>query len=106
MIIYNVTINIDDDVHDEWVQWMNDEHIPAVMSCGLFTNARMCRLLVDEESGITYAVQYTAESMNDYEKYRDNFAPALQAETMKKFKDKFVAFRTLLEVTSEFKQTD
>ena len=101
MIIYNVTININDDVHDEWLQWMNEVHIPDVMSCGLFTHARMCKLLVDEEEGTTYAIQYTAKAMSDYEQYRDVFAPALQAATMKKFNDKFVAFRTLLEVIQE-----
>lgn len=101
MIIYNVTINIDDEVHDEWLKWMNEVHIPEVMKCGLFTNARICRLLVDEEAGTTYAIQYTATSMSDYEKYRDEFAPGLQAETKKKFDNKFVAFRSLLEVINE-----
>ncbi len=34
----------------------------------------------------------------DYEKYRDEYAPALQQEAIKRFKDKFVAFRTLLQI--------
>lgn len=105
MIIYNVTINIDEDVHDEWLQWMNEVHIPDVMSCGLFTNARMCRLLEVEEEGSTYAVQYSADTMKDFEQYRDVFAPALQASTRQKFGDKFVAFRTVLEVVYEHRRT-
>jgi hypothetical protein len=36
--------------------------------------------------------------MESYEEYRKNFAPALQAEHTAKFKDRFVAFRTLLEI--------
>lgn len=31
MIIYNVTVNIEHNVHDEWLKFMKDEHIPDVM---------------------------------------------------------------------------
>lgn len=102
MIVYNVTINIDDEVHDEWVAWMKKEHIPAVMQCGLFTQARMSKMLVDEESGTTYSIQYVANTMLDYEKYVKDFAPALQAETQLRFKDKFVAYRSIMEVIVQF----
>ena len=36
MLLYNVTITVDLDVHDDWVQWMRDTHIPDVMSTGMF----------------------------------------------------------------------
>jgi Domain of unknown function (DUF4286) len=98
MIIYNVTININHDVHDAWLKWMQEEHIPMVLKTGLFLEGKMLRLLGDEDSGgTTYAIQYSCENMQNYERYRDAFAPALQQETQKLFKDKFVAFRTLLE---------
>lgn len=98
MIIYNVTVNINHDVHDEWLQWMKDVHIPNVMNTGIFTDSRMLRLLGDEQSGgVTYAIQYTCPAMKDYERYRTEFAPSLQKEVSDKYKDKFVAFRTLLE---------
>ena len=98
MIIYNVTININHDVHDNWLKWMREEHIPQVLKTGLFLEGKMLRLLGDADSGgTTYAVQYSCATMQDYERYRDEFAPALQQETQKLFKDKFVAFRTLLE---------
>ncbi len=98
MIIYNVTVNINHEVHNEWLLWMKEVHIPEVLGTGIFTESKMLRLIGDEDSGgITYAVQYTCGSMSDYEKYRDNFAPGLQQKALDKFKDKFVAFRTLLE---------
>ena len=97
-IIYNVTINVDHDVHDEWLKWMKETHIPDVMKTGLFLENRFCKVLVDEEQGVTYSVQYLAASMKDYELYKQNHAPALQLETKKKFEGKFAAFRTLLEL--------
>ena len=99
MIVYNVTINIDLDAHDEWLKWMKEVHIPAVMRTGYFMDYKMLRLLGDEDSGgSTYAVQYTCKTMNDFLAYEEHHAPALRTEYNEKFKDKFVAFRTLLEV--------
>ena len=58
MIIYNVTVNIDYDVHDEWLHWMQTEHIPDVMRTGLFLEAKISRILAEEEGGKSYAIQY------------------------------------------------
>lgn len=98
MIIYNVTINIDDDVHDEWLEWMKNEHIPKVMATGYFLENRICRLMVEEESGTSYTIQYTLKNMEDYNEYQALHAPALQKETLDKYRGKFVAFRSLMEV--------
>ncbi len=99
MIIYNVTINIEDDVHDTWLKWMLDTHIPEVMQTGLFITYSMAKLLSrqPDETGTTYVIQYEAKNMADYELYQANFAPALQAKTKALFEGKFVAFRSLME---------
>jgi hypothetical protein len=99
MIIYNVTINIDQSVHTEWLSWMKETHIPDVMRTGIFLENRILKLIGDEDSGgFTYAIQYSCESMDRYNTYQEKFAPALQKAHVDKYKDKFVAFRTLLEV--------
>lgn len=41
MYIYNVTINIDESVHDEWFKWMKEKHIPDMLSTGKFSKAQM-----------------------------------------------------------------
>lgn len=97
MIIYNVTVNIDDSVHEEWVQWMKHVHIPDVMATGYFLDNRFCKILVDEEQGVSYSIQYRCASMQDLQEYQRDHAPRLQKEHREKFEGKFVAFRTLLE---------
>ncbi len=98
MIIYNVTVKVEKSVAGEWLTWMQAEHIPQVMLTGCFMEHHIFKVLVDEEDGLTYSVQYLCSDMQTYEKYRVEYAPTLQAETQKKYKDRFVAFRTLLEV--------
>lgn len=102
MILYNVTVKIDHDSRDEWLRWMKEVHIPDVMATGMFLEYRMGRLLgMDEPDGVTYAIQYYCPDMATYEQYQAHFAPKLQAEVNEKFRGKFVAFRTLLEIVDK-----
>ncbi len=98
MILYNVTINIENDVHDEWLKWMRESHIPDVLKTGYFLEHKICKVLNVEDEGTTYSIQYTCNSMEDYEGYKTYEASRLQKEVMDKFNAKFVAFRSLLEV--------
>lgn len=101
MYIYNVTINVVEEAHDDWLQWMKEEHIPQMLDTGKFIKALMTKVLVEEEmGGITYSVQYTTRDKATLEAYYEENADELRAAS-KKFKDKFVAFRTELEVISE-----
>ena len=56
MYIYNVTVTLEESIHDEWVKWMKETHIPDVMRTGYFTENKFCKLLVEEKE-TTYAVQ-------------------------------------------------
>lgn len=98
MIIYNVTVNVDDSIHDEWLKWSREIHIPEVLKTGMFGECRLCKVISSEDTGTTYSFQYTCESKEMYEKYIREFAPALRETVSEKFGDKFIAFRTLLEV--------
>ncbi|GGX12639.1 DUF4286 family protein [Aquimarina muelleri] len=101
MYIYNVTINIEETIHYEWLNWMKDEHIPDMLSTGKFSKALMTKVLVEEEmGGITYSVQYTTTSKKTLQKYYDEDADILRAKS-NRFAGKFVAFRTELEIVSE-----
>jgi hypothetical protein len=101
MIIYNVTTNVEESIHDEWLEWMRNEHIPAVLATGKFIKAVMTRVLVDEAmGGISYSTQYTAENKEMLERYYKEDAPGLRKETAR-FKGKIVSFRTELEVITE-----
>jgi len=101
MYIYNVTINIEESVHEEWLIWIQD-HIQEVLNTGRFVSAKMTQVLVEEEMGITYSVQYTANTREDLDDYYRIDAPKLQSDGIKKFADKMVAFRTELKVVKEF----
>ena len=98
MFIYNVTVNIADEAHQQWVKWMKEKHIPDVMKTGCFIDNQMVKVLYVEDEGHTFSTQYKFLEMADIEKYQKEFAPALQAEHKEMFGDKYTAFRTLLQI--------
>jgi hypothetical protein len=102
MYIYNVTINIEEAVEEQWLQWMKEKHIPDVLATGKFAKAKMCRVMVEEEmGGATYSVQYTTPNKETLESYYRDDAERLRQDVAKLFEGKFVAFRTELQVISE-----
>ncbi|MDG1327642.1 MAG: DUF4286 family protein [Flavobacteriaceae bacterium] len=106
MIIYNVTVNIEESIHDEWLEWIKN-HIPQVLATGKFIDARLTKVLVEEEmGGTTYAIQYKAKSREALESYYQNDAADLKQEGFIKFADKMLAFRTELEIIDEYTVTN
>jgi len=100
MIIYNVTVNIEDHVHSDWIAWMKETHIPEVMKTGYFLDNRIAKVITtqEDETGHTYAIQYTCNSIKELDEYQEKCAPKLQEDHNARYQGKFVAFRTLLEV--------
>ncbi len=99
MIIYNVTIKVDHSIADEWLNWLKQEHIPDMQKTGCFSTAHIYRLLeTDESDGITYAVQYQAPDYETLQNYFSEFSAILRKKGTDKWGNKFVAFRSVLQL--------
>jgi len=102
MYIYNVTINVEPSIREPWLEWMQTVHIPEMLATGKFHEAKICQVMVEEDTGgTTYAVQYLTSSpqlLKDY--YRED-AARMRKDGVDRFGDKFVAFRTELEIISQ-----
>lgn len=102
MIIYNVTINIEDSIVDQWLVWIK-EHIPQVLATGKFSEAKLTKVLVEEQmEGQTYSIQYRAISREALKAYYENESEKLRQDALTKFGDKMLAFRTELEIIDEY----
>lgn len=98
-ILYNVTTCVDHSSQAEWVNWMIENHIPDVMKTGMFASYSIQRVIGGEnETGVTFAVQFVAPSPADFDRYQAEFAPKLQEEHKEKFGEKALSFRTLMEI--------
>lgn len=101
MIIYNVTSKLTHDIAEEWIEWMQQEHIPDVTGTGCFTHAQMLELIeTDTTDGPTYAVQYHAESKALYNRYIQEFAEIMRKRAIDKWGNKVISFRSVLKVVN------
>ena len=102
MILYNVTISIDEDVEVKWLSWMRKTHIPDVLNTNCFIECTISKIKAEEEGGKAYAIMYTCKSEEKLKLYQKDFATSLQNDHNKLFAGKFAAFRTFLEVIEKF----
>jgi len=97
MFLYNVTLILEDAAAQEWLQWMQDVHIPKVMATGMFVSNRLLKVVDSPNEGVTYCAQYVAETLDQYNQYQQLYAPALQEQLNERYKNRFVAYRSLME---------
>jgi Domain of unknown function (DUF4286) len=100
MIIYSITVVINKDVEESWLEWMKEVHIKDVMNTGYFTDWEMQKQLIpelaDDES--TYIISYKSSSLALYYEYLKKEAPRLQKEHTDKFYGKFKASRAVYQL--------
>ncbi len=97
MIVYNVTIQVLEEIAEQWVKWILEEHAQEVLDTKCFHKYELFEIINHEEEGArTYAVKYYAEDIQQYEEYRDKFSKILISKGIDKFGDKMVGFRTLM----------
>ena len=98
MVLYNETVGIDSETEQEWLKWMQEDQIPKVMATGYFTEFKIYKVLSQEdEASVSYSVQYFSENLHQVVEYLNTAAKALAEDHMRKFKNRHVAFRTLLQ---------
>ena len=98
-IIYNVTVKVERQIAELWLQWLLNEHIPCVMQTNCFVDYKVVRLLeIDDSGGPTYAMQYYAQSKADYNRYIEIHSPEMRKISFEKWGKQFIAFRSVMEV--------
>jgi hypothetical protein len=99
MLIYNVTLNVDDAIKTEWIDWMKHEHIPDMMETGCFDGYKFLRVIteVPDATGSTFAVQYFCQSRQTLTHYITTHAKSIRNKHKARYPNQIVAFRTTLE---------
>jgi len=96
-IVYSVTVKPNQEIQNEFIAWLKEEHIQDVINTGCFDSARFYKLLDENETdGSSFNIQYSTSDMTRYFDYINNFAQEMRQKGFDKFGDQFVAFRSVL----------
>ena len=98
MLLYNITVGIDKDIEETWLDWIKENFLPRIMATGLFSDSKVYKILHDEGDGsISYSIQLFSERIQNVNYYLQAHAPDLIEEHRQKFLNQHVVFQTLLE---------
>jgi hypothetical protein len=98
MYLYNITVGIDKSAETFWLQWAKEKLLPKIMASGYFVNSTIYKVLHDQDEETTsYSIQLFANTIEDVLTYLEKSAPEIMNDLRLEFKDRHVAFQTLLE---------
>jgi len=97
MILYNVTIIMESEIHNDWLNWMQEKQIPKVLETGYFVSHRILRVLESPNEGITFCVQFILDSNEKLKDFNEKHNGLLEANTPIEFNNKLVIFPTVME---------
>ena len=99
MLVYNTTYHVGNADARNFVIWINECYIPKVLDHGTLKNPRLSRVLSHrEQDSECFALQWEVESMAEMHHWHTEQGEGLNDELLKIFKEKVIAFSTLMEV--------
>src|ERR1041384_5124416 len=99
MIILNITTKISWDVHDQWKEWLLQEHVPQILATELFDRYQFVHLIeMDDDDGPTYALQLYSSSSDLLDDYRSKHIQRFEKKERELWGDKFVTFQSVMKV--------
>lgn len=96
MIVFNTTYLVAKGVETAFLQWMKSEYAPLITQTGLLTNGRLFKVLVSEEEGITYSLQFDAEGVSEMAEFKKRCWPDLEKRVSARFGEAVLQFSTYL----------
>jgi len=97
MIIFNDTVIVEEAIHQKWLKWIKEVHIPAVMETGHFKSYQILNVIDSPNEGVTYCIQYRAEGLSDFNQFYNKHLHRLQEAHNAEFENQFVIFNTLMQ---------
>lgn len=101
MIIYEVRLEVQTAILDNYMSWLN-QHVKDMLCFKGFVKALVLKVpLVLENPYQQVLVHYYVDDLENLNNYLDHHAKAVRQEGMHKFPNQFQAYRTIWQVENE-----
>jgi hypothetical protein len=101
--VYAVTLCIDGEIAEEWLEWMRAVHVPEVLRTGCFHHCSIQRDTgpARADGRVTFVLEYLAASAARVELYQRDYAPELQRVHSSRYAGRFEASRSVRSLLAE-----
>ena len=97
MYLYNITLKVEKRIHTDWLEWMQTEYLPKLLSYRAFHEYKLYRILqIDDTDGPTYALQLFAESKASYNLFTELHQAEMQRMQQQRWGAQVLGFSTLM----------
>lgn len=96
MLLYNITIIIEEKEAQHWKEWMTKTHIPQLITNTKFESHKFYEILDSPNEGLSYSIQLLADNESQLAHFRDNFEQDFIAQMYANYPNKLLAFSTLM----------
>lgn len=98
MIIFNTTFHVEDDICEDYLQFMKDVYVVQASNSGFLHEPRFARIHSQhEESGTSYSLQFKVKNVDTLNHWYSTEGQELQKKLTERFENKALGFVTLLE---------
>lgn len=99
MLIYNTSYHFEETLEQNFIIWLKEVHVPAVLEEGTLKNPRICKILSHQQDGdVSYTLQWEVENSTVLHRWHIKQGDFAVNEIKKIFDDKVMFFETLMRV--------
>lgn len=97
MILFNITILSDNEVHEELKSWILKDFIPAVAKEEIFKSQSLLKVLNSPNEGVTYSLQFIADDEGKIDNFRKGQLLSLHSKAQNEYANKIYFLESLME---------
>lgn len=98
MYLYNITLIVEDASAASFLNWIKSVYVPQVIETGLYASNKLLTVVDSPNEGVTFCAQFVAETRDKHNQFTDIYEPILNADLDSKYRNKYVSYRTLMEI--------
>lgn len=99
MLIFNTTYKVSGSITENWLKWIQNNHIPFMLADDQFSRPQIAKIVgSDDEQGVSYSVQFHIADMQTLMLWHKENATQFQQNFQQTFGNDVQFFSTVLEV--------
>ena len=98
MIVFNTTFHVEEEIHEDFIEYMLQVFIPMSTRSGLLTSPRLARVHGKEkDQGHSFAMEFQVTDLYTLERWNSEESRSVYNPLLEKFKEKLAGFSTVME---------
>jgi len=99
MYLFSITINVEEEITENWMEWLRTELKVVLQNKSLVQDFRVLKILSEElGNGNSYSFQFHLPKEESIPEFIDFYDNNIGIQMLRKYKGKFVEFRMPLKV--------